>query len=299
VGHPRWIAGGKRIMLTRSQKDESDVVTVFAESDVPLVDADLLTTNRASASAGFDQENKYLAYSSAAAQGAEINPLWEIWGADATGKEAKRLSSGGGVSPVWIRLSAPAAPAAVAAAPTAIPRPTALPAAPAQPTAVPTAVPAAPAAAPTAVPKAPAAPAPTAVVQKPAAPSAAPPITSRPAPTQPPMKAPPLRVRLRVSFDADRDQLVLSSLTELKKTAGRVKQYAGESIIVYGPLDRSSLRGQYSSEDDRSKARAEQVAAQLAREAGLTPGTVKALPYAPVVIGAQAPNGIEVHVELK
>ncbi len=63
--------------------------------------------------------------------------------------------------------------------------------------------------------------------------------------------------------------------------------------------DRASLRGRYSSEDDRSKARAEQVAAQIAKESGIPAASVKAMPYAPIVIGAQAPNGIEIHVELK
>ena len=41
------------------------------------------------------------------------------------------------------------------------------------------------------------------------------------------------------------------------------------------------------------------MAAQLSKESGIAAAMIKALPYAPVVIGAQAPNGIEVHVELK
>ena len=121
----------------------------------------------------------------------------------------------------------------------------------------------------------------------------------KPAPTQPAVKAPPLRLRLRASFDSESDELQLASLTELKKTASRVKQYAGESIQVYGPLDRSALRGRYASEEERSRARAEQVAAELAKSAGLAPAAVSALPYAPVVIGGQAFNGIQIYVEVK
>ena len=63
--------------------------------------------------------------------------------------------------------------------------------------------------------------------------------------------------------------------------------------------DRTALRGRYASEEDRSQARAEQVAAQLAKEAGLSPNQIQSFAYAPVVIGAPSPNGIEVHVELK
>jgi hypothetical protein len=108
-----------------------------------------------------------------------------------------------------------------------------------------------------------------------------------------------LRLRLRASFDPDNDKLVLSSLTEIKKTASRVREYAGESIQVFGPLDRNSLRGQYASEEDRSKARAEQVAVELAKQSGLQPSAIKSLPYTPVVLGAQQPNGVQIYLELK
>ena len=136
-------------------------------------------------------------------------------------------------------------------------------------------------------------------MQRPVQVANAQPINGKPAPTQPPAKAPPLRVRLRVSFDPDTDELMLASLTELKKTASRVKQYSGETIEVYGPLDRTALRGRFASDDDRSKARAEQVAAALAKESGIPATSIHAQAYAPVVIGAQMANGIEVHVELK
>jgi hypothetical protein len=343
VGGPVWVSEGKRLMVTRSQKDESDIVTVLADTDVPLVDSDVLTKDNNSASGGLNKEGKYLVYSSAgpsdpkAATDAPA-PVWDIWTADAANKESKRLSSGGGLNPCWIRPSVPStlaampmtAPAPLAALPTPLPPRPALPAPAQLPTAQPqlamqqAAVPPAPPmpqAQPTRppLPQAqpamnsqpnPAAPTPRPAAQAPgpssaAAPQARPaqlasaPINTKPAPTQPPAKAPPLRVRLRVSFDPDNDQLVLSSLTELKKTAGRVRQYSGENISVYGPLDRSPLRGQYGSEDDRSLARAQQVAAQLAVQAKLQASSINALPYAPLVIGAASPNGIEVHVELK
>jgi hypothetical protein len=355
VGQPRWVADGKRLMVTRSQKDESDVVSVLADTDVPLVDADVLTKDHASAAGTLNQDGKYIAYSSAGGSlgspDQETAQVWDIWTGDAAFKEIKKLSVGGGGSPTWIRPTVPSAvmPAVVAALPTptavmpaqpmALPKPQAAMAPPAAPPVVPaqprvmptTMVAAAPAPQPTprpaqamasspaqAVPPRPAPPASAPSVSaaaRPAAPAAAAPapavamarpaqvspapVNARPAPTQPPVKAPPLRMRLRVSVDPDTDLLVMSSMPELRKTASRVKQYSGESILLYGPLDRSPLRGRYTSEDDRSQARAEQVAAQLAKEAGLPPSQIKALAYAPVVIGAVSSNGIEIHVELK
>jgi hypothetical protein len=401
VGQPRWISDGKRIMVTRVQQDESDLVSVLADTDVPLVDSDVITKDNASASGELNKEGKYLVYSSAGpidpkASSDAPSPIWEIWTADATGKEPKKISTGGGSSPAWIRPSVPSSVVAMpittmAATPIPTPAPTraafvavrptleATPMAtmvsvapgqvltPAPSAAIPPPAPVnprpvfVPTLAPTPEPgivgatkfyigkikdsivsilqmlgimatpppppmqgmqpRVPVAQQasganpppganpgplamktplpitiPTATLPRPSVSTA---VNGKPAPTQAPAKAPPLRLRLRVSFDPDTDQLMLSSLTELKKTASRVRQYADENITIYGPLDRSPLRGTYAGEDDRSKARADQVAAQLAKAAKVPLSSITSLPYTPVVIGAQSPNGIEVHVELK
>jgi outer membrane protein OmpA-like peptidoglycan-associated protein len=361
VGQPRWVANGQRIMMTRSQNDASDIVDVLAGTDQPLVDADVITNDHASASAILDPDAKHLLYSSAQ----KDPPHWEIWVSDAAGKEGKALTMGGGVSPAWLRpqgevlmkvnqpapmaaapvqavapAPAPAAPApAPAAQPTIVlpkpaapaaamptPMPAAKPVLPAQQAAAPMA-PAPNAAAQAAKPMAPAAqaqaPAPAASAPKPSVPSQAPaastasmpkpaaaaaashPVAAaavpaqKPAPTQPPVKAPPLRMKYKASFDADTDELKPGSLADLRKMSSRVKQYAGESIQIYGPLDRSSLKGHYASEEERSMARAQQVAAELAKQAGLNPASIQAQPYAPASLGAQTINGIQIYVVLK
>jgi len=133
---------------------------------------------------------------------------------------------------------------------------------------------------------------------KPAGPAAATSLaTPAPAPTQPPLKASPLRLRYRASFDA-KDHLTLAALTELKKLSRRVQQYDGEEVKVFGPLDPSPLKGRYSSAELRSKARAQAVAAQIRKQAQLDDARVKALPYSPPA-GSGAPNSIQIYVELK
>jgi hypothetical protein len=119
------------------------------------------------------------------------------------------------------------------------------------------------------------------------------------APTQPPVKAAPLRLRLKASFNGT-GALTLAALTELKKIAPRVAQYAGASVNIIGPLDRSPLKGKFASEESRSLARAKAVAKELVKQAQLDPGTAKAQAYAPPAAGASgAPNSIQIYVELK
>jgi outer membrane protein OmpA-like peptidoglycan-associated protein len=106
-------------------------------------------------------------------------------------------------------------------------------------------------------------------------------------------------MRIRVSFDPNTEVLDMSSLSTLPKIAHRIKQYASQNITIIGPLDHSSLRGLYASEDERSSARASQVADQLAKAAELPAGSITVQPYAPMVIGAAPSNGVELHLELK
>jgi len=119
------------------------------------------------------------------------------------------------------------------------------------------------------------------------------------APTQPPVKAAPLRLRLKTGF-SDAGSLNAAGMAELKKLAPRVSQYASESITIIGPLDPSPLRGKYASEEDRSLARAKAVAKQLTKAGSLKPGIAVAQAYAPPAAGSSgSPNSIQIYVELK
>ena len=204
-------------------------------------------------------------------------------------------SAGSGQALAPLKPNAPSVPAASppAAAPANAPAKPAAPAVAAKP-AVPAAAPAAPAGAKPA-------PAQHAVASAPApAPAAAtaPAHTASAAPTQPPAKAAPLRLRLKASF-AD-GALAPAGLADLKKLAPRVAQYAGETVTVIGPLDRSPLKGKFASEDARSLARAKAIVAGLNKEASLKPGVAKAQSYAAPAAGASGPpNSIQIYVEMK
>lgn len=353
VGQPRWWAEGKRVLLTRSQKDESNVVSVLADVEQPVADADVITRDNMSASAILAPDGAHVLFSSAR----KDYPAWDIWMADMKGNEAKMLTQGGGLSPAWMAMpSESESLAKLPPAPTPMARPTALPTseptqavAQARPSALPTqgslqatAVTASGQASPqTAVTQAAGAgqPTPAAQATRAGQASLSPVVTSaaaaqgaskttmaaaatpqaqlspgpaarptppsqalgvKPAPTQPPAKAPPLRLRLRASFDPDSDELATSSLVELRKLAGRVQQYDGQSIQVFGPRDGSSLRGRYPSDEERSHERAQKVADALSAEASLKGKAIQALPYAPVALGSSGPsNGIQILVELK
>jgi outer membrane protein OmpA-like peptidoglycan-associated protein len=117
-------------------------------------------------------------------------------------------------------------------------------------------------------------------------------------PTQPPLKAAPLRLRFKASFNAD-DSLEPSSLADLKTLGRRVSQYDSSQVQIIGPLDASPLRGRYPSAEARSRARAQAVAQALAKNNGLAANTIQVQPYAPVTVGASAPNSIQIYVELK
>jgi outer membrane protein OmpA-like peptidoglycan-associated protein len=189
----------------------------------------------------------------------------------------------------------PAAPASAAAtAPATAPATAGVPAKPAAPAsaaAAATAPTAAKPASPAAVPAKPAAPG------TPGKPTVAAATVPAPAPTQPPLKASPLRLRYKASFDG-KEQLSPSALADLNKLAHRVEQYAGEEVKVFGPLDTSPLKGKYASAEARSKARAQSVANQIKKQAQLDDSRVKALPYSPPA-GSGAPNSIQIYVELK
>ncbi len=344
VGQPRWWAEGKRILLTRSQKDESNVVSVLADVEQPVADAEVVTRDNMSASAILAPDAVHLLFSSAR----ENYPSWDIWISDIKGNEAKILTTGGGLSPAWMAMpieseklsKLPPAPTpiaratqiAVASQPSLLPTQASLQATPviastqaspqpvatqagsvSQPTPAAQATLATGQAAlsPVATSQAGTAQANTKTTVAGLTPQVSPGPAARPtppsqalgvraAPTQPPSKAPPLRLRLRASFDPDNDELATASLVELRKLAGRVQQYDGQSIQIFGPRDGSSLRGRYPSDEERSLERAQKVAAALSTEASLKGKAIQALPYAPVALGSSGPaNGIQILVELK
>ncbi|HXB97490.1 MAG TPA: hypothetical protein VNZ54_05510 [bacterium] len=140
----------------------------------------------------------------------------------------------------------------------------------------------------------PAAPAPVAGPKAAPAPNGP---SAQAAPTQPPLKAAPLRLRYQASFDA-KDHLSPAGLANLRKLAQRVTEYSSEQVSVFGPLDNSPLRGHYPSAEARSKARAQAVAIELAKQAKFPPARVKALPYSPPGSGGM-PNSIQIYVEIK
>ncbi|HTB34428.1 MAG TPA: DPP IV N-terminal domain-containing protein [bacterium] len=370
VGRPQWLPNGQRVMMTRVRGDESDLVQVLAATDTPLADSDVLTKDHLSAGAVISPSGIHLLFSSAraSAPGQDgVSPLWDIFLADVTGNNAKRLSTDGGIAPAWINPAAPGA-AAGAAANLPLAQSSAPPARPAAPSAAPFAPPPAPMAPPAvnAQPPAPAQPqspmAPPPRPQAPAqgagqAPAANPALPPRPpqpgqapmaggaalppkpaapgmpggqapaasgqapmarpaapatgtaaqgvaaapsaqaAPTQPPLKAAPLRLRYQASFDA-KDKLSPAGLANLRKLAQRVTEYSSEQVSVFGPLDSSPLRGHYASPEARSKARAQAVATELAKQAKFPPSRVKPLPYSPPASGGM-PNSIQIYVELK
>lgn len=334
VGRPQWNPKGDRLMVTRSQGDESDIVMMLAATDTPLADADVLTKDHNSAGAVFSPSGSFILLSSARGDG----ETWSLVSMDITGNGAKELTKSGGLSPAWMRpstltamvfdsgpsrptpvaaMAAPtamptAAPVAVAvnqarpAVPTALPSPAApapasKPVAPLAQATVPASKPAAPPAAQTAqavrpAPSAPSAPAPGPANAPSRSEAAAP--AAAPAPTQPPLKAAPLRLRFKASFDA-KDSLSLAALTDLKKLAPRVKQYAGAQVTVVGPQDASPLKGRYASAEDRSQARAEAVAGSLAKFSGADSGKILSQPYSPPSAGGGVANSILIYVEMK
>lgn len=342
VGRPQWTLDGRRLLLTRSQGDESDLVQLLADTDTPLADADVLTRDKASADGVFSPNGTHVVFSSAREDGA----TWNLYAMDAAGGNAKQLTKDGGLSPAWLKPStatamvfdsgpsrptpAPAAPKAMPTAMVAATAPALVskPASNAPQAAAPGPKPMAPAAsapvpgkplAPATAPLA-SAPAPNAnagaPASKPAAtaraiPAAAAPSPSSrqgteatvpsnlsPAPTQPPAKAAPLRLRYKAVFDANQ-ALAPAGLADLKKLAPRVKQYASEQVVIVGPLDSSSLKGKYPSNEARSLARAKTVAADLAKLAGIPAASIKAQPYSPPSASSSAPNSIQIYVELK
>jgi hypothetical protein len=337
AGEPRWSKDGNALILTRSQGEDSDVILVNLPKDangktgdlsVPLTEAEPLSKDRLSSAAVWDPTGSHLLFSSARDNGI----TWNLYSTDSLGANAKQLTHDGAYSPFWMRPgsmtasvldSAPSRPTPVVAqapatvAPTAVP--TAVPATPVpvKPVAAVTAaavttppVAAKPASSTAANAKTTVVPAATAVaaalVKSPA--PAATPVTApkagttpqaAAAPTQPPAKAAPLRLRLRASFNDD-GSLAPAGLAELKKLSPRVAQYAGEAVVIIGPLDRSPVKGKFPSEEARSLARAKTIASSLEKTAKLKPGVTKAQPYAPPAAGASGPpNSIQVYVELK
>lgn len=319
VGQPQWTPNGQRILLTRIRGDESDLVSVLASTDTPLADADMVTRDHRSANGIFSPDGTHLLFDS----GRDDPAVWNLYLSDVTGAGAKPVTQGGAMNPCWVKAAAvPAATAAARPVPAAAP--TAAKATPAQhptssvaPAHVIAAVPLTgtkapnPAAAPglkaTAVPSSPkaetpiatnlaksAAPLPPVRMERPAPKGPRAPV---PAPTQPPLKASPLRLRYRASFDTQ-DRLTLAALVDLNKLSHRVQQYGGQEVLVFGPLDNGPLHGRYASTEDRSRARAQAVAVQVAKEARMDPASVKALPYSPP-LGSGASNSIQVYVELK
>jgi outer membrane protein OmpA-like peptidoglycan-associated protein len=359
VGRPQWLPNGQRVMMTRSRGDESDLVQVLASTDTPLADADVLTKDHVSAGAVIGASGVHLLFSSARASGPSedgMAPLWDVFLADVTGNNAKRLSTDGGISPAWVNPGAAPAAASLpmaqntSAAPHPAPAtgPAAAPAVaakPQQPSAIPPPKPQVPAPVPQAPSaQAPQAQAPQAQAAQPAA-QGVPPVPPRPAmpaaaanplpkppaqpnsgvpapakppvqaaaaapgaaaqpapaaqaaPTQPPLKAAPLRLRYEGSFDT-KDKLNPAGLANLKKLAQRVTEYSSEQVSVFGPLDNSPLRGHYASAEARSRARAQAVATELAKQAKIAPARIKALPYSPPGSGGM-PNSIQIYVEIK
>ena len=203
VGRPQWTNDGRRILLTRCQGDESDLVQLLADTETPLADADVLTRDKASSSGVFSPNGAHMALSSARGDDSSV---WNIYSMDATGGNVKQLTKDGGLSPAWLKPSTATAmvfdagasrPTPIAAAPTAVP--TQVAAAPASKPAVPApaapvaAAPAAPASVPTAVAAVPAKPvaAAAAVPAKPATAAPAAPVAAAPAKPAAPAPAAP------------------------------------------------------------------------------------------------------------
>lgn len=284
VGGPRWSPSGEKILLTRTQGELSDIVEVTAKTDTPAADSDVLTKDHLSAGAVFSPNGSNILFSSARAD----SLTWDLYAADGTGNSAREITQGGGLSPCWMQPSTLTA-ASLVFTPSK-PTPTALPAPSA---ALPPPIPAAPKPAlplvqPTLAPQATALPT--------AQPAAAPAAPSAVAPATSPAKNTSLRLMFRASFDG-KDKLDMVTLANLRRVAARVKQYAGESFVVIGPLDNAPLKGRYATNEARSKARAKAVADELVRMAELEASTVKAEQNSPPSAGKI--TGIQIYVVMQ
>ena len=193
VGRPQWLPNGQRVMLTRKRGDESDLVQVLAATDTPLADSDVITKDHLSAGAVFSPSGTHLLFISARASVQSqdnMAPLWDVFLADATGNNAKRLSTDGGMSPAWINATVAPGAAAAPAKPQAPGQAPAQAAAPSAPPAKPPVPGQAPAQAAAAVPPKPQAP--SQAPQAPPAPPAQAPVAQQPqapAPQAPPVQA--------------------------------------------------------------------------------------------------------------
>ena len=324
AGRPSFGPGDKRIILTRTQEDESDVVSVLGRPDVPLVDSEPITKDRHSAGGIYGPEGRDIVFSSTMAdpkvKGEKDPFVWNLWRLHGETEKARkkreaqkkkldqskmlvRLKEASGNSPAWLRpvsrvaavgLVNPPTPTAVVIA--AKPEPTVPAARPARP-AAPVAKPARPAKPePAAKPARPAKPAASKPQAKPKPAQAAPtkpvkkparPTRPEPsaAPTQPAIAAAALKLRVSVGFDPDSDELELSALPSIQRVSGRLRQYPSNKIRVYGPLDTSPLKGRYPSNEARSKARAQKVASVVASTLGIPESKIKTIPYAPQALG--------------
>jgi outer membrane protein OmpA-like peptidoglycan-associated protein len=280
VGHPRWAASGKTILFTKIQKDTSQLAQVPVPVDQPLVDSSPLTKGERAAGANFSPDGEKIVFSDAA-----DDPLGqEIFLADADGKNAVRLTQGGGFSPTWLH-------------PTHGPEPTPLP------RALPTSTPASdkskagpgqtqPSAPEGRVALTPGGPEPT--------PEENPPFLHVRPQTQNP-KAAALKVSLSLRFRDGSDNLAPESVRAVEKLADRAGQYRHGNIRIRGPLDASALEGHFSGVVERSLARAQAVRHVLAAKLGVAETQMEAVPYTPMVLGAaEAPlNGLMIQVEMK
>ena len=297
------------------------MVSVISDPDQPLADAEPVSRDKQSGNAIYSPDGIRIAFASGpddpykpgnqktAEENKNIDELtWYIWRAMPDGQEPVRLAEARGVSPAWLRpdLPTPVPTAKEDKAPIAAkPDPAAAtsssqaaltkPARPDKPIA------------------AEATPAPAAAVSRVAdvptqsAPPPPPPRRPTPVPqaapvqaSQPVAEAAALKLRVSVSFDASSDEITLSSLGSVQKAAGRASQYPPELIRVYGPLDTSPLRGAYPSQEARSKARAERVAAIIAQDKGVPAAQIKTVPYIPAGAGSKSlANGIQIYVNLK
>jgi len=301
VGAPRWSPDGSHILLTRTRGVESDIVEIASVNDPPAPDADMLTKDHLSASGVFSPSGAGILFSSARAD----SVTWDLYTSDLQGNSAKQITHGGGLSPDWtlMKLGSSAIPT-----PKPSPRLTFRP----TPTPVPTPAPSAPMAQPSpanavvpvgATVSAAAAPAVTAVIAATAVPAVSPPAAQNTPVAAPasaakaPLTAATLRIRFSASFD-DQDQLDAKSMAGLAKLAKRVRQYPGDSLDVVGPQDGSGLMGLYSSDEERSQARAQQVGLALARLAGMKASAVQAQPYSPPAAGGE-PGTIQIYLQMR
>jgi outer membrane protein OmpA-like peptidoglycan-associated protein len=271
VGNPRWSPDGQHILLTRTRGEDSDVVEVQSKVDLPAADATVITKDHLSAGAAFSPLGGAIVFSSSHSD----SNTWDLYTADPFGGSVRQITQGGGLSPAWTQQALEA----LAAAPTPRPSPSAAAPAPAASAHPAPHAAAAPASAPAPIQNAPATAAPVASAPRPALSSA------------------PLRLRVKASFD-DQDKLDAASLAGLAKLSRRVRQYAGDTVVVVGPLDNSALRGLYFANDARSEARAQQVGDALVGLAGIKAARLKVEPYSPPAAGGEA-DSILIYMELR